>query len=258
MRFKIHPLFIIAGLVAIFFATTAYFIALVVAVVLHELIHSFVAKHFGVSTKCITLTPFGGVLKVKSRILSNYQKTCIYLAGPLGSLIFSMCFGVMVWLFPVIFIYLEYLVVANFLVGVINLLPIYPLDGGKILSQFISSKIVLILSNILFSGVLFCSVIIFNWWWIAFAIIMLIQINWEYKQTLYYDKFIYNSKKVGKIIRCAVLTSTSLWEAYRLVDRKQPTEFVVTNYNNYVFYEKDLEEWLSKNEISTEIARCLK
>ncbi|MBR4419079.1 MAG: site-2 protease family protein [Clostridia bacterium] len=250
-------MFIIAGLVAIFFATAGFFIALVVAVIFHELAHSLFAKHFGINPSCIVLTPFGGVLKLKSKILSKQQKICIYIAGPLGSLFLSILFGIIVWLFPIIFIYLEYLVVANFLIGIINLLPIYPLDGGKILSQFISSKVVLILSNILFVGVLLFSIVVFNWWWIAFAIMMLIQINLEYKQTLYFDKFVYKTK-VGKFVRCSVLSSTTLWEAYRLVDRKQPTEFIVADYNNYVFYENDLEEWLSKNEISTEITRCLK
>ena len=85
----------------------------------------------------MTLTPFGGVLNLKTKILTSQQKTLIYLAGPVASLLFSMFFGVLVWLFPVIFIYLEYLVAANFLVGVINLLPVYPLDGGKILKEIL-------------------------------------------------------------------------------------------------------------------------
>lgn len=257
MRFKIHPLFIIAGLVAFFLATPGFFIALIVAVILHELIHALVAKHFGVSTRSVTLTPFGGVLKLNSKILSIHQKTCIYLAGPLGSLILSMLFGIMVWLFPVVFIYLEYLVAANFLVGIINIIPVYPLDGGKVLSQFIPTKIVLNLSNFLFSSILVVCILTFNWWWIAFSIMMLIQINWEYKQTIYFDKFTSNIK-VGEFVKCAVLTSTTLWEAYRLVNPKKPTEFIVTDYKNFVFYENDLEQWMLKNKISTEIVQCLK
>ncbi len=258
MRFKIHPLFILAGLVVIFFATAGFFVALVVSVILHELAHALVAKHFGVIASCVTLTPFGGVLRLESKILSTHQKTCIYLAGPFVSLLLSMLFGVMVWLFPVIFIYLEYLVVANFLVGIINLLPIYPLDGGKILSQYVSAKIILMFSNLIFSIVLATSLIVFNWWWIVFAVVILIQINWEYKQSVYFDKFAYNCRpKIGKFVRCAVLSTTSLWEAYRLINLKQPTEFMVTDYKNFVFYENDLEQWLLKNDSSTSLGQCL-
>lgn len=258
MRFIVHPLFLLTALVAICFAATSFFISLTIAVVLHELAHALVAKSLGATISRMTLTPFGGVLNLKTKILTSQQKTLIYLAGPVASLLFSMFFGVVVWLFPVIFIYLEYLVAANFLVGVINLLPVYPLDGGKILSQFVPAKVISILSNILFSIILVWNIVIFNWWWILFAVIMLIQINWDFKHIILNDKFSYRGhQKTGKFVRCAVLSSSSLLDAYRLVDRKRPTEFIVTDNQNQIFYENDLEQWIIKHEIDTKIARCL-
>ena len=258
MRILIHPLFILSALVAIFFAATDFFIALTIAVVLHELAHALVAKGFGATLMHITMTPFGGALNLQTKILSSRQKTWIYLTGPVASLLFSLLFGVMVWIFPTIFYYLEYLVVANFMVGVINLVPIYPLDGGKILMQVVPVKIIYIWSNIIFVAVLLLSLIFFNWWWIFFAVAMLIQINWDFKQSLYVDKFSYRVKqKTGRFVRCAVLSTTTLFDAYQMISKKHPTEFVITDKNNQIFYEKDIEQWLLKFPTNTRIKKCL-
>ncbi|MCM1404682.1 MAG: site-2 protease family protein [Prevotella sp.] len=258
MRLLIHPLFILAAAVAIIFAVTEFFIALTVAVILHELAHAVAAKHLGVVVSRVTLTPFGGALNLQTKILTSHQKCVIYLAGPLASLLLSVLFGVMVWLFPTIFNLLEYLVAANFLVGVMNLLPIYPLDGGKIMAQYIPSKIILIWSNLFFGSVLIWALVTFRWWWIFFAVIILLQINWEFKQNLYFDKFSYSGKpKSGKFMRCAVLSSMSLWAVYRMISMKHPTEFVVTDYHNIIFYESDLEQWLLNHPLDTALAHCL-
>lgn len=257
MRFFVHPLFVITAVVAIFFTVTEFFIALTIAVFLHEFAHALIAKNFGVAVARITLAPFGGVLNLQSKVLTPHQKSIIYLAGPLASLLLSLLFGVMVWLFPVIFNYLEYLVVANFLVGVINLLPIYPLDGGKVLAQVVSARLIIIWSNLVFIGILVFAVLTFRWWWIFFGVTMLLQINWEFKQNLYLDKFNLNKNKCGKFVKCAVSSSMSLWEVYRLVNRKHPTEFVVIDNHNQVFYENDLEQWLLKNDSYTLLKKCL-
>lgn len=258
MRLFIHPLFILAAAVAIVFAATGFFIALTVAVVLHELAHAVVAKHLGAVVSRVTLTPFGGAINLQTKILTPRQKCYIYLAGPVASLLLSLLFGVMVWLFPNVFIYLEYLVAANFLVGVINLLPIYPLDGGKILSQYVPVKLILIWSDVIFAGVLLWSLITLNWWWTFFAIVILLQINWEFKQSLYLDKFSYaGSAKTGKFVRCAVLSTTTLFSAYQMINKKHPTEFVVTDMDNRTFYESDIEKWLIAQPFNTIIQTCM-
>ena len=258
MRVLIHPLFILVAVVAIIFAVTDFLLALTIAVILHELAHAMVAKNLGAVIARITLTPFGGALNLQTQVLSARQKCLIYWAGPVASLLLSMLFGVMVWLFPTIFYYLEYLVVANFLVGVINLLPIYPLDGGKILAQVVPVKIIFIWSNVIFVTVLVLALIFFNWWWIFFAVTVLIQINWDFKQSVYADKFSYRAQqKTGRFVRCAVLTTTTLFSAYQMINKKQPTEFVITDKNNQIFYESDLEQWLLKYPTDTPLNQCL-
>lgn len=259
MRFFIHPLFILAGVVAVIFSSFDFFIALSVAVVLHELSHLVLAKKFGAIVSRISLMPFGGALNLQTKILTPQQKVVIYLAGPVASFVFSLLFGVMIWLFPTIFIYLEYLVVANFLVGIINILPIYPLDGGKILAQYIPIKFMIITSNVIFVIMLIWSVITFRWWWIFFVVTILLQINLEFKQCTYFDKFSYVCQsKIGKIVRCAVLSTTTLFSAYKMIDKKHPTEFVISDMNQQVFSETELEKWLIAKPFNTCIKSCVR
>ena len=258
MRLVIHPLFILVVFVALVFSVVDFFVALTIAVVLHEVVHAMVARKIGAVISCVTLSPFGGVLKLKTNILNLNQKRLIYLSGPIASLFFCMLFGVLVWLFPVIFNYLEYLVVANFLVGIINLIPIYPLDGGKVLALYLPIKYIVIFSNIFMIGLLVFGIITFRWWWIFFAVITLIQINWDFKQSIYYDKFNYVGKpKTGKFVRYAVMSTMPLWHIYHMIDPKHPTEFIVTDNNNKIFYEKDLEHWLLKYDNYITLEHCL-
>ncbi len=259
MRFFIHPLFFLAIAVAIFFSATDFLIALTVAVLLHELAHAVIAKQVGAVVSSITLTPFGGALKLQSKILTPYQQNLIYWAGPIASLLLSLFFGVMVWLFPTFFMFFEYLVVANFIVGVVNLLPIYPLDGSKILVRYLPAKIVFIGSDICMLIVLIVAFVLHNWWWIFFTVMVLLQINWDFRQSIYSDKFNYTNKpKIGQFVRCAVLSSTTLFQAYRLVDTKHPTEFVIADKNQFTFLEKDLEQWLISYSSDTELGQCIK
>lgn len=258
MRFFIHPIFIIVGAIAVFYAATYFFLALLVAVVLHELAHAMAAKYFGAVPQSITLTPFGGAVNIEARFLTPRQRCLVLLAGPFASLLLALFFGVIVWLFPVAFGFLEYLVVANFLVGIMNIVPIFPLDGGKALALVIKPKYILLWSNMVFGLILAISLVKFNFGLIAFAVVALLQINWEYKASTYRDKLCHGStQKIGKFTKCAVLSTTTIFAAYKMVDKKHPTEFVVTDLHNATFYESDLEKWLITQPFNTRIRDCV-
>ena len=258
MRFFVHPLLILVGVVAFFYAATYFFLALLIAVVLHELAHAMVAKNFGAVARSITLTPFGGAVNIEARFLTPRQRCLVLLAGPFASLIWALFFGVIIWLFPVAFGFLEYLVVANFLVGIMNIVPIFPLDGGKALAMVVKPKYILVWSNVVFALLLVISLIKFNFGLIAFALVALLQINWEYHSSTYRDKLCYSTtQKIGKFTKCAVLSSTTLFTAYKMVDKKHPTEFVVTDLQNVIFYEADLEKWLLTKPYDTCIRTCV-
>ena len=108
----------------------------------HELAHSVVAMRRGVRVEGITLWLFGGVSRFSSESTSPGAQALITFVGPLTSLLLGALFflvsvavgGVSAGLVPATLSWLGYI---NILLGVFNLLPAFPLDGGRILQSLI-------------------------------------------------------------------------------------------------------------------------
>ncbi len=109
----------------------------------HELAHSIVAMRRGVRVEGITLWLFGGVSRFSSESSSPGAQALITFVGPLTSLLLGAVFllasvaaggGGHPGLVPATLAWLGYI---NILLGVFNLLPAFPLDGGRILQSLI-------------------------------------------------------------------------------------------------------------------------
>jgi Zn-dependent protease/CBS domain-containing protein len=114
---------------------------LFVSVLLHELAHSFVARRRGLPVKNITLFIFGGVSNIEREPTSPGIEFQMAVVGPLTSLLIgAICFLLQVPLrgtnSPLEGI-LFYLAVTNILLGVFNLIPGFPLDGGRVLRSIV-------------------------------------------------------------------------------------------------------------------------
>jgi len=141
------------------------FISLVfLCVVLHELAHSLVAQAFGVQVKGITLLPIGGVAQMESLPQHPLQELLMALAGPATNLILGAVLllaalvFVPLWGFPInapqdlldlvggpgplalpvaLRLLLE-LALANVALAIFNLVPAFPMDGGRVLRAFLA------------------------------------------------------------------------------------------------------------------------
>ena len=125
-------------------STTTYWITafisallLFVCVLLHELAHSVVAQVHGLTVKNITLFIFGGVASIKEEMKRPGIEFQIAVVGPFTSLFLATIAFLLAWPFrgsnsPTEAV-LDYLAAANFLLGVFNLIPGFPLDGGRVL-----------------------------------------------------------------------------------------------------------------------------
>lgn len=149
---KVHVTFLLL-LILIYFAGTriigtggldgVIFVVLVFAsVVFHELSHAFVARHYGIDVVDITLLPIGGVARMGSNPEEPIQEVFIAAAGPIASFFLAFClwfatgvFGTEVTLgdLSVKGSLLAQLTVVNFVLAIFNLLPAFPMDGGRIL-----------------------------------------------------------------------------------------------------------------------------
>jgi Zn-dependent protease/CBS domain-containing protein len=114
---------------------------LFVSVLLHELAHSLVARQRGLPVKNITLFIFGGVSNIEQEPKSPGVEFQMAVVGPLTSLfIGAVCFLLLLPLrgtnSPLEGI-LFYLAVTNVLLGVFNLIPGFPLDGGRVLRSIV-------------------------------------------------------------------------------------------------------------------------
>jgi Zn-dependent protease len=114
---------------------------LFVSVLLHELAHSLVARRRGLPVKNITLFIFGGVSNIQQEPTSPGIEFQLAVVGPLTSLLIgAICLLLLLPLrgsnSPLEGI-LFYLAMANLLLGVFNLIPGFPLDGGRVLRSIV-------------------------------------------------------------------------------------------------------------------------
>jgi Zn-dependent protease/predicted transcriptional regulator len=114
---------------------------LFVSVLLHELAHSLVARARGLPVKRITLFIFGGVSDLQQEPQSPGVEFWVAIVGPLTSLAIgaiSLGAGALIGPnAPLVAAVLNYLGVTNLLLGVFNLIPGFPLDGGRVLRAII-------------------------------------------------------------------------------------------------------------------------
>ncbi len=111
-------------------------IMLFVSVVLHELGHSFLALRYHIPVRSITLFIFGGVARIGAEPSKAAAEFVIAIAGPLVSLALAVLFTVLKPMFAgvePIWGLLKYLAYINFALVLFNIIPGFPLDGGRVL-----------------------------------------------------------------------------------------------------------------------------
>src|SRR5258707_12458251 len=126
-----HPQWTTGQHWAVGIATSLLFFA---SVLFHELSHSMVARIYKIRVLSITLFVFGGVARIGREPAKAIQEFNIAIAGPLASLLLAGMFG-LILKFPhgeMVGALANYLAQTNFWLAVFNLLPGFPLDGGRI------------------------------------------------------------------------------------------------------------------------------
>ncbi|MFZ3063200.1 MAG: site-2 protease family protein [Actinomycetota bacterium] len=113
------------------------------SVLLHELTHSLVARTRGIPIKSITLFIFGGVANMTKEPERPRDEFLMAVAGPGMSIALAVVFGV-IWLLSetlglgvLVSAPARYLAFINFILGIFNLVPGFPLDGGRVLRSFL-------------------------------------------------------------------------------------------------------------------------
>ncbi|MBR1983851.1 MAG: site-2 protease family protein [Clostridia bacterium] len=138
IKLSVHPLFFLFGL---YFALTGrifLFLICTFTAVVHEIGHSIVASKYGYRLNNVVLMPFGAVVKGNLNGLKFSDQFKVAFAGPLVNLAVGIFFTATWWLFPITYSFTDTVAYANFSMALINLIPAYPLDGGRILYSMIA------------------------------------------------------------------------------------------------------------------------
>lgn len=132
MKIRIHPLFIIVAAVTVISTGVSVFLSSLTAVLLHELAHAYAARSRGYVADNILFLPYGAVLYNRDNT-DKLSNVIITLAGPLSNFLISLIFISLWWLIPSSYPVTEDFVNANIFIGLFNLLPVWPLDGGRLI-----------------------------------------------------------------------------------------------------------------------------
>jgi Zn-dependent protease len=131
----------------------AFIVAVFACVVLHEVGHALAARAYGIGTRDITLYPIGGVASLERMPEKPGREIAIALAGPAVNFVIAgilfvgfLAAGVLTPWVPTVDmdgldLFVAQVMVANLVLGVFNLLPCFPMDGGRVLRAVLATRL---------------------------------------------------------------------------------------------------------------------
>lgn len=151
LKIKIHPLFIIYVFICIYFNWINLIFYYIVVMFLHEFAHYFVAKQLGYSVNGMLLSIYGLGLQTNNAY-KRRDEILISVAGPIMNVILIVLTVFFWWISPSLYFFTYDFVVCNMLIMLFNLIPLYPLDGGRVMVCMFPEKLkykVIKVSNII-------------------------------------------------------------------------------------------------------------
>lgn len=150
----LHPTFFLLLAVAYLLdgglMAVAFTAAIFGCVLLHEYGHALTARRYGIATRDITLYPIGGVARLERMPRAPGAELLITLAGPATNLAIAAGLGLVLGLGmllepggepTLVGRFAQMLMVVNVLLAVFNLIPAFPMDGGRVLRALLSAGV---------------------------------------------------------------------------------------------------------------------
>jgi len=156
IRVRVHWLFVaLLGFLLLFgggLSSVVMIVSVFGFVVLHELGHSLVARYHGLGVRDITLLPIGGVARLEGPMPSPKAELRIAIAGPLVNLVLALLLlplavvagtgglALRLDVLGSLGMFLAALVSVNVGLALFNLLPAFPMDGGRVLRAYLAGR----------------------------------------------------------------------------------------------------------------------
>ena len=237
-HFPLSPLFIIICLFIGFFVGIKEFVIYFFVVFLHEIAHFFMAKRLGYKLKNAYIMPYGVCLNFDSEIFYGNDEIYIALAGPVFNIFLCLICVCLWWCFPETYYYLDYFCFCNLMLGAFNLIPCFPLDGGRVFVALLSKKHnrqniikLSIIVNYFASAlllVLFLTSIFgeINFTYLFIAIFLFSgTVNPEKYSSFSYSILNGNTKKIQKDTQVKIFAVSSSLPLFKIVSRCSKTKF---------------------------------
>lgn len=275
---KIQVSFIVVAMaaVAITFGYTREVLSYGAAVILHEFAHATVAARFGFTLNTLKIMPYGAALTGEFDNAGAREELLIAAAGPLSNVLFAIAFVAVWWLVPSLFYYTEIYVAANVFTALINMLPVFPLDGGRVALALLSVKFprkkaygVLRVAGFIVSAILAIGAIFaykyLNFSYFTFFMFILISSALPDKKSKYQRLYTmsYRMEKIRSglsVKQIMVHRDTTLLKCTRLLGVNCYTRFIITDDNLNVLgeiSETELEDLMTRKLSSETIFEAI-
>ena len=271
MKFKVNPLFFALALALVAFGHALDFVWTLLALLFHEGAHALMARARGYVVKKIVLLPYGAMMSAGE----NFDKTSsvlIGLAGPCCNIVLALVTLGLWWLYPASYPYTIAFLYANLSLGLFNLLPVYPLDGSRVVLGFCKNKlkaikglqIAGIACSFLFLG-LFVSSFFFglNFTFGIMAVFLFYGATFASKDETYSSALDVDSKNYSLGVeqkRIKISKNVPILRLFQQVGRLTQTSFEVVDDSGNVICtlsEQDLKKIAVKNKLTTMIGDVL-
>ncbi len=227
MKITLHPLFIALGLASAIFGGLPVFIVYALTALMHECGHIFCASRLGYRCEKISLMPYGASASCDTEGISAADEIKLALSGPAVNALICVATAGLWWFFPVTYAYTDTVFTASAIMFVINLLPAYPLDGGRaarcLLTLFLPQKTARIVLRVLSLALSLTFVLVFvfafkNLSFLMFAAFLLCS-AFEKEPPLSRINFTAKKPKRGKEMKHVMLNADSTYkDALRHID----------------------------------------
>ncbi|MBQ3047663.1 MAG: site-2 protease family protein [Clostridia bacterium] len=261
LKFKIHPTFIVFACILVYFNKLVLFANYLLVILIHELSHAFVAKRLGYKINYIKLIPFGICLDINGNDIMPNDEIKIALAGPISNFILSLFILALWWMVPSTYNYTYLFCYANLITAVFNLIPAFPLDGGRVLLSVFkrysnsNQKAVKVckLINVVVSVLLLIMFIIscffevnFTYLFVMFCILSGVFDNNKNQRYSFINYS--NKKKISKILRVKTLCvdhAEPLYKVCKHIDNFSYLKIIVCDSKKNILGELNESEILS-------------
>lgn len=272
MQFKVHPLFYVLAIALVASGRAVAFVWTFIALILHELGHAAMAHTRGFVMKKFVLMPFGAMMSTEENFDST-SGALIGIAGPIVNILLALTTLGLWWLVPSAYPYTEAFLYANLSLGIFNLLPVYPLDGSRVVLGLCKNKLKAIkglqIAGICVSIICFVLFIASAFYQINFtlgiiSLFLFYGAAFATREEMYISVLDSDSKNFSLGVqrrRVAVSCNTPIVRLYHHISASSDTLFEIVNERGAIMYtlnEQQLKGIAICNKLSTPIGNAVR